>query len=312
MGKPAGWTEILEALYADSWNPSIRRYRSPFAFRGLSRADHSLSSSLVRLAGGRADAARLEMALLRNFRKYAHAEASSAGSIWHWLALGQHRGLPTRLLDWTYSPLVALHFATEDPADFDTDGVVWCVNFVEANKRLPSRLKRILEQDKSETLTVDMLSAFATLRAFDALARDPFLVFLEPPAIDRRILNQFALFSLMSSPTAAMDEWLRRHPDLCRRVVVPADLKWEIRDKLDQSNVNERILFPDLDGLSRWLTRYYLPARADPAEGDPHAPDARPPASADSGDHARHRDRHAWRTRRASPRRSAGAAARGR
>ena len=258
---PRSWTDILDALYAESWNSTLERFRSPYAFRGLSCANHALSSSLIRLAGG-ADVRTLELALLRNFRKYAVTEGSHADSIWDWLALGQHRGLPTRLLDWTYSPLVALHFATEAPEDYERDAVVWCVNFVEANKRLPQRLRRIMTREGSETLTIDMLSVFKELRDFDALSRTPFLVFLEPPAIDRRILNQFALFSLMSSPTAQIDEWLENHPELCRRVVIPASLKWEIRDKLDQANVNERILFPDLDGLSRWLTRYYMPTAA--------------------------------------------------
>jgi hypothetical protein len=267
---PRSWTDILDALYAESWNPSLHRFRSPFAFRGLSCASHKLSSSLVRLAG-EADTRRLELALLRNFRKYAATEGQHADSIWDWLALGQHRGLPTRLLDWTYSPLVALHFATDTPDDYDRDSVVWCVNFVEANKRLPQRLRRIMTREGSETLTVDMLSVFKELRDFDALSRTPFLVFLEPPAIDRRILNQFALFSLMSSPTAQIDAWLESHPELCRRVVIPAALKWEIRDKLDQANVNERILFPDLDGLSRWLTRYYMPATSSSRLGDAYA-----------------------------------------
>jgi len=287
------WTDILDALYADSWSPSLQRFRSPFAFRGLPCSEHSLSSSLVRLAG-EADTAMLELALLRNFRKYAVAEGQHAASIWDWLALGQHRGLPTRLLDWTYSPLVALHFATETPEDYERDGIVWCVNFVEANKQLPPRLRRIMMREGSETLTVDMLSVFKELRDFDALSRTPFLVFLEPPAIDRRILNQFALFSLMSSPTAPMDRWLEEHPELCRRVVIPASLKWEIRDKLDQANVNERILFPDLDGLSRWLTRYYMPTASGNrlAEG----------TYADSDFHARDRDLLARRTRRPSPR----------
>ena len=285
--KPQSWAGVLDALYERAWNPALQRFRSPFAFRGLSCAQHDLASSLVRLAGN-ADIARLELALLRNFRKYAINDGPRGDSIWDWMALGQHRGLPTRLLDWTYSPLVALHFATEFPDEYDTDGVVWCVNFVEANRQLPARLRRILAREGSETFTVDMLAVFKALRSFDALSRSPFLVFLEPPALDRRILNQFALFSLMSSPTARIDAWLEDHPELCRRVIIPARLKWEIRDKLDQANVNERILFPDLDGLSRWLARYYMPK-----------PSAERPVEtyASSDDvHARNRDRRTRRT----------------
>ena len=260
----AQWLDIVDELYEGSWNADLQRFRSPYAFRGASSASHSLASSLVRLAAGLEDVRRLEQALLRNFRKYAHAEVSRQDSIWDWLALGQHRGLPTRLLDWTYSPLVALHFATDDPSMFKQDGVVWCVNFIEANKRLPPRLRRILEHEASDTFTVEMLGAFKSLREFDALGREPFVVFMEPPAVDRRILNQLALFSLMSSPTARLDNWLESHPKLCRKVRVPANLKWEIRDHLDQSNINERVLFPGLDGLSRWLARYYTPTGVRP------------------------------------------------
>ena len=63
----------------------------------------------------------------------------------------------------------------------------------------------------------------------------------------------------MSSPEARLDLWLAAHPQLFRRIIIPAELKWEIRDKLDQANVTERVLFPGLDGLSRWLKRYYSP-----------------------------------------------------
>jgi hypothetical protein len=281
------WLDVLDALYEGSWSPELQRYRSPFAFRGLPLGDLSLASSLVRLAERGAkpgDIRRLELSLLRNFRKYAHAEASGTDSIWDWLALGQHRGLPTRLLDWTYSPLVALHFATESPVDFDHDGVVWCVNFVEANKRLPVQLRRMLQAEGSDTFTVEMLGRFESLRDFDVLGRQPFVAFLEPPALDRRILNQHALFSLMSSPTATLDDWVEEHPELCRRIAIPAALKWEIRDKLDQANVNERVLFPGLDGLSRWLARYYMPttsrqpSRTDPSSSRPGHEILRPTA----------------------------------
>jgi hypothetical protein len=297
---PATWLDIIDELYEGAWNSDLQRFRSPFAFRGLSSRDHTLMSSLVRLAGGRADIQRLELALLRNFRKYARGDASNPDSTWDWLALGQHRGLPTRLLDWSYSPLVALHFATEDPADFDTDGVVWCVNFVEANRLLPRKLQQILRNEGSDTFTVEMLAPFETLRDLDSLSRETFVAFVEPPSLDQRILNQFALFSLMSDAAGVFDEWIAAHPDLCRSVTVPASLKWEIRDKLDQANINERVLFPGLDGLSRWLTRYYTPIEA------PHETIRSSDAPKTSLE-AAVRERATSRPRsRASPRRSGG------
>jgi hypothetical protein len=79
-------------------------------------------------------------------------------------------------------------------------------------------------------------------------------------------VNQYALFSLTSSPTLGLDDYLEAHPQLVRRVVIPAEVKWEVRDKLDQANITERVLFPGLDGLAKWLTRHYLPRR--PNAGD--------------------------------------------
>ena len=74
-------------------------------------------------------------------------------------------------------------------------------------------------------------------------------------------MNQFALFSLLSRATARLDEWLRANPGLARRIVIPAELKWEGRDKLDQANVTERDPFRGPDGLRRWLRRHYTPPR---------------------------------------------------
>ena len=260
MQAPRSWTQLIDQLYEGSWNDPLHRFRSPYAFRGNLVASEPLTTGLVRLAAGKVDVARLEHSLLRNFRKYAHSTtANGVESIWHWLAVAQHHGLPTRLTDWTYSPFVALHFATADAQTFDEDGVVWCVNFIEAHRLLPRRLRAILEEERSDALTVEMLSAFESLQAFDSLSRRPFAAFIEPPSLDARITNQFALFSIMSSPSASLEAWMGAHAELCRRVVVPAELKWEVRDKLDQANLNERTLFPGLDGLSRWLQRYYLP-----------------------------------------------------
>jgi hypothetical protein len=181
------------------------------------------------------------------------------------------------LLDWTFSPYVALHFVTENLAGYEQDGSVWCVDYVGAHKHLPKPLRAELRKESADVFTTEMLGRVTrTLPEFDRMGgKSRFALFFEPPSLDERIVNQFALFSLMSGPTASMESWLTAHPDLFRRFIIPASLKWEIRDKLDQANVTERVLFPGLDGLSRWLRRYYTPrgsVKGDDGPGEMNEP----------------------------------------
>ena len=251
------WTHLQELLYENSWQEDIGRFRSDHVFRGLQDGHSDLSTSLARLGG---DYAELERHLLRNFRKYAHSDTRNE-TFWDWLALAKHHGLPTRVLDWTHSPYVALHFATATPEWYDRDGVIWAIDYVRAAEHLPPSLRSILEEEGANSFTTGMVErAATTLQELDGLAEDgPFVLFLEPPSLDERIVNQYALFSLMSSPDAQLDDWLQARAGLARRIVVPAELKWEVRDKLDQANVTERVLFPGLDGIAVWLRRQYSP-----------------------------------------------------
>jgi hypothetical protein len=254
----SSWNELNELVYEGSWQERIGRFRSTFAFRGVADVGESLLTGLARLGGP----PELEAHLLRNFRKYSRREAVPGDSVWNWLAVAQHHGLPTRLLDWTYSPFVAMHFATENVEKYDVDGAIWCVDYSCTNQLLPERLKQILADEGSDVFTAEMLAAAAvTLHEFDRLSEERFVAFFEPPSLDERIVVQFALFSLVSNPRHSLESWLENHPKSTRRLIIPAELKWEVRDKLDQANMSERVLYPGLDGLSRWLKRYYTPRR---------------------------------------------------
>jgi len=114
------------------------------------------------------------------------------------------------------------------------------------------------------------------------------VLFFEPPSLDARITNQSAVFSVISGAANSLNTWLQAHSDLYRKVVIPANLKWLVRDHLDQANVTERVLFPGLDGLSRWLGRYYgerpaLNYSRPPAGPEEESPDWGPRITGDDG-----------------------------
>ncbi|MBV9471176.1 MAG: FRG domain-containing protein [Abitibacteriaceae bacterium] len=255
---PQTWAELQDALFNYPWGLTAPgRHRSPYAYRGMTEDYADLTTSLMRIGG---PYAQLEAAILRNFRKYAEEADMFMESEWLWLAMAQHHGLPTRLLDWTYSPYVALHFATDNTEHSRKDGVIWCLDYQKVRELLPRKLRHLVGIE-SFKFTVNLLEA--SIKNLQELAQiekehgEPFVMFLEPPSLDKRIVNQYALFSMMSNAEERLDTWLEQHPDIYHKIIIPAHLKWEIRDNLDQANINERMLFPGLDGLSAWLKRYY-------------------------------------------------------
>lgn len=249
------WLELQAALFDHSWDPLLGRYRSSYVYRGSWNKLYDLSTSITRLGP---QYERLEPHILRNFRKYAHGTAPQGDTIWNWLAMAQHHGLPTRLLDWTYSPYVALHFVTDMLDKYDEDGAVWCVDYVKSKQYLPPALLDAVNEEGASVFTPEILAPVSpTFKKLAGFQKEDFVLFLEPPSLDARIVQQYALFSMMSDVKSELSQWLQQHPELYFRVIIPASLKWEIRDKLDQANITERVLFPGLAGLSQWLKRHY-------------------------------------------------------
>lgn len=255
--RATSWNELSDLLFEGAWQEDLGRLRSPWVFRGQGDADFDLTTSLQRIGPNFRE---VETPLLRAFRRYAHRDSpGGSNAVWNWLALAQHHGLPTRLLDWSYSPYVALHFATWEMRFWDRDGAVWCVDFAHFNRRLPDKMQEVLKSEGATIFTVEMIADCAdTVSALDALAPEPFLLFFEPPSFDDRIVNQFALFALMSGVDTVVGQWLlEQEKEAFRRIIIPASLKREVRDRLDQIGITERVLLPGLDGLSAWLSRYY-------------------------------------------------------
>lgn len=251
---------LVELLAEQQFDRNIKRYRSPFLYRGLPNINYKLDTSLHRNC--KHCQGEIEGSILRNFSKYAAIEdPQMKESIWRQLIIGQHHGLPTRLLDWTYSFLIGLHFATsgEDLFYMDQhDCIVWKIDILEFNSMLPDEYRNALEGEKAYLFTVDMLKKLVdNLDIYDEIMGTDSMVLLEPPSIDQRIINQYSYFAVVPNKIEDIEVFLEKKTNNTVKYVIDKSIRWQIRDLLDQMNINERIVYPGLDGLSSWLKRHY-------------------------------------------------------
>lgn len=216
--------------------------KSDFLFRGQC-ADERLIPKIARLKPN-GEFLKIESLMLREFERLSLPFTEfEPKDDWDLLALAQHHGLPTRLLDWTYSALAALWFCVNEPPKKDKngndlDGVVWV--FKTAVKDFIN-----FPKDKSP------ISPFS----------QPRTRIFRPRPITQRILAQAGTFTchLRTSEGKFISlESNIAYKDRLIKIIIPASSFSKIRTQLDVCGVNNVSLYPDLDGLAGHLDYRYF------------------------------------------------------
>lgn len=199
-------------------------------FRGVNDVRHQLLPAVGRRGHEGVALRGLEERLLSRFKReaipYLHSPPRDE---WQWLALAQHHGTPTRLLDWSESPYVSLYFAVSGHDDLDAG--------------------LFIVPRPDDLRPADM--------------RDPFNisedVYFFPDHAAPRISAQRGLFTAHPNPAQVYS------PQGVRQIVIKAAAKPDIRRKLDAIGIHDAQVYADLDGLSRRLVAlegYAMPSQA--------------------------------------------------
>jgi len=279
------WTET-----ATSWQEFlnwIRELQGSWCFRGQRESAWPLQTSLdravrVRLenvkvstseghhfllsAHNHLDSCEQESKLLFRFKQQAHQfipHTPPHEDKPSWFALMQHYGAPTRLLDWTSSPYVALYFAIEDkpqekndekekPEGEKDDGysAVWAIDM------------EWLEMKKQKHLeSIDPKERTAYLNGLLELRGEPLIVKIDPPQGNERMSAQqgFFLWKLYETTPffdqiliSMMRDPIQERP-VIRKLQVGEDLRIEFLERLRSMNIHRGSLFPGLDGFCKFL-----------------------------------------------------------
>ena len=153
-------------------------------------------------------------------------------SVWQWLALAQHNRLPTRLLDWTRNPLVALWFAVKDPPKTEQPGVVWVL--------YPGAAESVHNTDATYANGVpDPFSIKKTYVYF------PEHVF---PSIQAQA-GVFTVHHRENDHFPPLDTTIESSDLLLQKIEIPANEFTTLRYELFRLGVSPASLYPGLSGL---------------------------------------------------------------
>ncbi|MBR0132234.1 MAG: FRG domain-containing protein [Lachnospiraceae bacterium] len=252
--------DIKEIIFEQKKDQNSGRLRSPYLYRGMLSTKFELSTSLARNCGELSK--QLEKRLLTNFTKYVSLEEPGIDeSVWKAMIIGQHYGLPTRLLDWSQSALVALHFANAEGelSKFERrDCVVWRIDVRELNDRLPEKYRQKLKEERTYVFSVKNLEdTVCSLEEYDYDMGNKSLVTIEPPSIDQRIANQYSFFTVVPPAINDIVKFLDENTNNTVKYIIDKKIRWDLRDTLDQLNMNERMIYPGKEGIAKWLARHY-------------------------------------------------------
>ena len=262
----------------------IQEWRSArnWCFRGQGNANWPLQSSLSRHIGLSkvvpAVWAGQEQRIRRIFERKSHlfmADVPEDDEL-EWLALMQHHGAPTRLLDFTWSPYVAAFFALEHATE---DVAVWALNLPLLWDIYEKKLINGVDVRSADPRDADKFSKYYLLN------QHAFVWQGDPYCMPQRVIAQSGTFLVSSHLGMTVEEIIASYPDageLLIKFVLPKQVRAEAMATLYSMNITQATLFPGLDGLARSMayefeyswsidvtTGHELEAMRDPRLGKP-------------------------------------------
>jgi FRG domain len=236
----------------DEWFPTEQTW-GPW-FRGQANATWHLIPGLYRhRTTTRPDLRYLEDELRQEFLVRAPNFTNlQPRNPWAWYFLMRHSLAPTRLLDWTEGALIALYFAVRDNVG-NLDAAVWALDPWWLNKRVLNRSEVYSPETMSD---VDLERYKPWLPVL--FAEDPFLpelpIAVYPAYSAQRISTQRSCFTLHGRSTSAFQDLSVESQNGLRKFTIAASCVSKIRKQLLTCGVDEVTVYPDLDGLGRYLS----------------------------------------------------------